>query len=1019
MRKFFTFQSLAFVGLWLVSMDAKAHFNPFAQQVFEPMASSFYDFSSHKCSEDVSMLALSSTGTVLAKQSFETSGDTWAYSLTPNSYDISNDVWAERGSLSSISPQEGAQFWGMSDLNNGNGGGDFDHIIEFTAQDLTGFNSVELSFQYYTIGFDAGNGDELSYVVEFDNQSTWAANTTLNPNTGTWTEVQISVPDTANYVRLRLVGNQNGGTDYAGFDNVVLSGTSAVPSCDTDTTFVYSDCDSVLFEGAYYTSSTTVVDTLTNSQSCDSLIYNQLIVNQSYNQTLDTVYALESIVLNGIEYTSSQTVDSTFQTIHACDSLLSIPIHVESYNGIGSLLLSQSFEMANTGWNFTHFPNQYNISGDVWMPVNNLASISGATLGNKFWGGQDIDNNNGGGAFAHTLTFDAVDISAHTEVALVYDYYVNIAGGASDYVSIYVEFDSLNTWTDTATHVQNNQTGMWLTDTILVPDTANFIRLQLVADFNGGSDYFGFDNIKLLSNFTSVDCTSNTDSVDYAQSTCLDSLVINNQTFTTTGLYTQTLTNVSNCDSVVNLDLTFNTEALTTLSEHICDGESFSVGSSTYTISGTYSDTLTAQNTCDSIVNLTLDVGQVSPNGSQTIVTCDDSIMLNNDTITTSGTYFYYLTNSSGCDSLMIYNITLSNTLQEYQVIETCQDTLEINGEYYTSSGLYTQNFSTAEGCDSVLSLSISFAAPITSNYTTSSCSGSLTVNGETFVSSGNYTQVLQTPGGCDSTISLSLTIGLASDTVYVSDTICASQTYDWNGSSYDVTGLYNQTFSNATNCDSVVQLDLLVNTLNVMSIDTSICEETTFTFGNLTTSSSGVYQVELDNFDETCTSYELTVQFVDLDVPSLSLVDKTIVANPNTGDFQWYDCATDMPISGETNSFFAPSQDGEYYAVLSQYGCEVTTDCIEVQGIGLDDLEPLFAVYPNPNLGQFSIQILNDFKHDEFVIHSALGQEIYRFDAGMEQQIELELDLAPGVYYLMSNYEGKANGITRLVIQN
>ena len=58
----------------------------------------------------------------------------------------------------------------------------------------------------------------------------------------------------------------------------------------------------------------------------------------------------------------------------------------------------------------------------------------------------------------------------------------------------------------------------------------------------------------------------------------------------------------------MNLTLTILPTFTTDLTESICDGGSYTVGTSTYTTAGTYSDVLTAGNGCDSTVNLTLTI---------------------------------------------------------------------------------------------------------------------------------------------------------------------------------------------------------------------------------------------------------------------------------------------------------------------------------------------------------------------------------------------------------------------------
>ena len=62
------------------------------------------------------------------------------------------------------------------------------------------------------------------------------------------------------------------------------------------------------------------------------------------------------------------------------------------------------------------------------------------------------------------------------------------------------------------------------------------------------------------------------------------------------------------CDSIATLNLTINQPVLFVNQQSICDGDSIVVGSSVYTSTGIYNDTLIASNGCDSIVITSLNV---------------------------------------------------------------------------------------------------------------------------------------------------------------------------------------------------------------------------------------------------------------------------------------------------------------------------------------------------------------------------------------------------------------------------
>lgn len=174
-------------------------------------------------------------------QGFESSGaDNWGFSTSPATYNTSGDVWAVVSSLGTIaSASEGSSFWGMQDLDNPNGGGSFNHIIEFNSVDISSYGTVQLTFDYNAFGFDAG--DDLLYQIAISTDGTDATDfgseifliDGLNNggvSTTGWDTLTLTLDSSVTNVALRLIGNQNGAGDYGGFDNVSLS---AIPEPST------------------------------------------------------------------------------------------------------------------------------------------------------------------------------------------------------------------------------------------------------------------------------------------------------------------------------------------------------------------------------------------------------------------------------------------------------------------------------------------------------------------------------------------------------------------------------------------------------------------------------------------------------------------------------------------------------------------------------------------------------------------------------------------------------------------
>ncbi len=165
-------------------------------------------------------------------QSFEGGTDDWGYTANPAPYNVSGDVWDIVTTVGGTvtSPQDGTYFWGMRDLDNNNGGGNFDHTLTFDAVDISASSNVQISFYYISDGFDGS--DYLKYQVFYGDAGSEVGQgeVELDKNTDAWTQVTISIPNSANSAYLILYAKQNGGSDYAGWDNIKIESTVATDS---------------------------------------------------------------------------------------------------------------------------------------------------------------------------------------------------------------------------------------------------------------------------------------------------------------------------------------------------------------------------------------------------------------------------------------------------------------------------------------------------------------------------------------------------------------------------------------------------------------------------------------------------------------------------------------------------------------------------------------------------------------------------------------------------------------------
>lgn len=176
-------------------------------------------------------------------------------------------------------------------------------------------------------------------------------------------------------------------------------------------------------------------------------------------------------------------------------------------------------------------------------------------------------------------------------------------------------------------------------------------------------------------------------------------------TYEASGVYYDSLTNISGCDSIIRLTLTINhPSAATDTTATEC--ESFDWRGNTYTASGVYYDSLTNVAGCDSIIRLTLTINHSSAVTDTTAAECDEFTWYGQK-YTTSGDYDHLLKNAAGCDSMLTLHLTIHNSVKAPTEKETYCYYFDWHGVRYTQSGLYSDTLATIHNCDSICTLDL------------------------------------------------------------------------------------------------------------------------------------------------------------------------------------------------------------------------------------------------------------------------------------------------------------------------
>jgi len=189
-----------------------------------------------------------------------------------------------------------------------------------------------------------------------------------------------------------------------------------------------------------------------------------------------------------------------------------------------------------------------------------------------------------------------------------------------------------------------------------------------------------------------------------------DSVLVGSNYYNVSGIYTDTLSTISGCDSIITTQLSVGLGVQYYQQISLCSGQGVWVGSNFYTSSGIYTDTI-GVNGCDSIVTTELLIlNNPIISTSQTI--CQgESYSVGVNIYTSPGIYLNVLETTSGCDSTIITNLTVIPNIYQNQNIELCEnESIQIGNNIYNQNGIYTDTLISSIGCDSILTTQVSLS---------------------------------------------------------------------------------------------------------------------------------------------------------------------------------------------------------------------------------------------------------------------------------------------------------------------
>lgn len=288
--------------------------------------------------------------------------------------------------------------------------------------------------------------------------------------------------------------------------------------------------------------------------------------------------------------------------------------------------------------------------------------------------------------------------------------------------------------------------------------------------------------------------------------------------------------------------------------------------------------------------------------------------------------------------------------------------------------------------------------------------------SGAQFTMSGTFTDTIPNGAGCDSVITLNLTINTETlDSQMVSS--CGPFMAP-SGAMYTMTGMYVDTIPNTAGCDSIITFDLTVNPDARDTLSVDACNTYTAPSGAIFTI-SGQYQDTIPTMAgcDSIFSINLTVAVLDT---AVTFNAGTLTAAQSGATYQWVNCDNNLPIPGATSQSYSPGSAGRYAVIVTNGNCTDTSGCRFVNPVGLTPPGTLSDVelYPNPSEGAFTLDLGTSYQEVRISVADMQGRTVYNamYENSRRIALALENQLA-GVYFVTVSTR-KGQKVLKLILK-
>jgi hypothetical protein len=160
-----------------------------------------------------------------------------------------------------------------------------------------------------------------------------------------------------------------------------------------------------------------------------------------------------------------------------------------------------------------------------------------------------------------------------------------------------------------------------------------------------------------------------------------------------------------------------------------------------------------------------------------------------------------------------------------------------------------------------------------------------------------------------------------------------------------------------------------------------TICDGDSVVVGTSVYYTTGIYQnaYTLASGCDSIVTTDLTVQ-APIDITT-TVTGVTISANQSGALYQWVDCDNaNVPIAGATDQDYEATANGNYAVQVTVNGCTETSACVAITTVSIDYLTAAgVRVYPNPVGDELIVELDELSNTTEVTILSVDGKVVYK----------------------------------------